>query len=96
MATARETEPDDDEIPLDPDGEALAAMAELGHELTPRQIEIAKLLALGKTNSEIARAMKISLKTVDTHRYNVLEAVKVRNNVELARYAIRVGLVSLP
>lgn len=80
----------------DPDVLALRRMADLGHALTPRQVELAKLLALGKTNAEVARNMKISLKTVDTHRTNVLKALKVRNNVELARYAIRVGLVPTP
>lgn len=86
----------DDEIPLDDIDDALARMADLGHVLTPRQVELACLIAVGLTNREISKRMKISIKTVDTHRARVIAALDVRNNVELARYAIRVGLVPAP
>jgi DNA-binding NarL/FixJ family response regulator len=61
--------------------------------LTPRELEIVKLIAEGHTSEEIAGMLFISKKTVDRHRANVLEKLGMRNRVELTRYAIRRGLV---
>jgi DNA-binding NarL/FixJ family response regulator len=61
--------------------------------LTPRELEIVKLIAEGMTSEEIAEQLVISKKTVDRHRANVLEKLGMRNRVELTRYAIRRGLV---
>ena len=61
--------------------------------LTPRELEIVKLIAEGLTSEEIAEQLVISKKTVDRHRANVLEKLGMRNRVELTRYAIRRGLV---
>jgi DNA-binding NarL/FixJ family response regulator len=61
--------------------------------LTPRELEIVKLIAEGGTSEEIAAQLVISKKTVDRHRANVLEKLGMRNRVELTRYAIRRGLV---
>ncbi len=61
--------------------------------LTPRELEIVKLIAEGLTSEEIAEKLVISKKTVDRHRANVLEKLGMRNRVELTRYAIRRGLV---
>jgi DNA-binding NarL/FixJ family response regulator len=61
--------------------------------LTPRELEILKLIAEGHTSEEIAAMLVISKKTVDRHRANVLEKLGMRNRVELTRYAIRRGLV---
>jgi DNA-binding NarL/FixJ family response regulator len=61
--------------------------------LTPRELEVVKLIAEGQTSEEIAGALIISRKTVDRHRANVLEKLGMRNRVELTRYAIRRGLV---
>ncbi|MGH2408229.1 MAG: response regulator [Candidatus Limnocylindrales bacterium] len=61
--------------------------------LTPRELEVVKLIAEGLTSEEIAEALIISHKTVDRHRANVLEKLGMRNRVELTRYAIRRGLV---
>src|SRR4051794_20145004 len=61
--------------------------------LTPRELEIVKLIAEGHTSEEIAEMLFISKKTVDRHRANVLEKLGMRNRVELTRYAIRRGLV---
>jgi len=62
--------------------------------LSPRQRQVADLLARGHTNSEIAGLLEISIKTVEAHRYHVLVNLRLRNNVALARYAIRNGFVS--
>ncbi len=61
--------------------------------LTPREQDVVKLIAEGHTSEEIADALKISTKTVDRHRSNVLDKLGMRNRVELTRYAIRRGLV---
>jgi DNA-binding NarL/FixJ family response regulator len=61
--------------------------------LTPRELEVVKLIAEGHTSEEIAAQLFISKKTVDRHRANVLEKLGMRNRVELTRYAIRRGLV---
>jgi DNA-binding NarL/FixJ family response regulator len=61
--------------------------------LSPRELEVVKLIAEGHTSEEIAGKLFISKKTVDRHRANVLEKLGMRNRVELTRYAIRRGLV---
>jgi len=61
--------------------------------LTDRERAVALLLALGEKNAEIAAALGISIKTVDTHRGHILKKLKCRNNVDLARLAIREGYV---
>ncbi len=64
-------------------------------KLTERQMQVAMLLAVGKKNAEIAAELGIDCKTVDTHRMHVLKRLKLRNNVELARHALREGWVTL-
>jgi DNA-binding NarL/FixJ family response regulator len=61
--------------------------------LTPREVEIVKLIAEGHSSREIAELLVISVKTVDRHRANLLEKLGMRDRVELTRYAIRRGLV---
>jgi DNA-binding NarL/FixJ family response regulator len=61
--------------------------------LSPRELEVVKLIAQGHTSDEIGEMLFISKKTVDRHRANVLEKLGMRNRVELTRYAIRRGLV---
>jgi DNA-binding NarL/FixJ family response regulator len=61
--------------------------------LTPRELEIVKLVAEGNTTDEIAETLVISKKTVEHHRSHILEKLGMRDRVELTRYAIRRGLV---
>jgi DNA-binding NarL/FixJ family response regulator len=61
--------------------------------LTPRELEVTKLIAEGHTSEEIAATLVISMKTVEHHRAHILEKLQMRNRVELTRYAIRRGLV---
>lgn len=62
--------------------------------LSAREHEVALLLARGDTNREIATALNISIKTVDTHRGHILKKLKLKNNVALVRHMIRAGLVT--
>ena len=62
-------------------------------ELTPRELEVVKLIAEANTNRQIADALTLSEKTVESHRANVLSKLGMRDRVELVRYAIRRGLV---
>ncbi len=61
--------------------------------LTPRELEVVKLIAEAYTNRQIAETLKLSEKTVESHRANVLSKLEMRDRVELVRYAIRRGLV---
>lgn len=61
--------------------------------LTPRELQVIKLIAEGHTNQQIAEALTISKKTVERHRANMLEKLGMRDRVELTRYAIRRGLI---
>jgi DNA-binding NarL/FixJ family response regulator len=61
--------------------------------LTPRELQVVKLIAEGYTSDEIAEALVISRKTVDHHRARILDKLGMRNGAELTRYAIRRGLV---
>jgi DNA-binding NarL/FixJ family response regulator len=63
--------------------------------LTRRELEFVRRLAVGATTSEIAHQLNISIKTADTHRANIMRKLEVRNNVELARLALRNGLAPL-
>ena len=61
--------------------------------LTPRELEVLKLIAEAHTSKEIASALFISIKTVERHRQNILDKLGMRDRVELTRYAIRRGLI---
>ena len=61
--------------------------------LTPRELEVLKLIAEAYTSKQIADALFISIKTVDRHRQNILEKLGMHDRVELVRYAIRRGLI---
>jgi DNA-binding NarL/FixJ family response regulator len=61
--------------------------------LTPRELEVLKLVAEGHSSHEIAALLVISIKTVERHRANVIDKLGVRDRVGLTRYAIRRGLV---
>ena len=63
--------------------------------LTAREIEILRLIARGHTNRQIATSMNISVRTVETHRSNVMDKLDLRSRVDLVRYAVEHGLVNL-
>ena len=61
--------------------------------LTPRELEVVKLIAEAYTNRQIAEMLNLSEKTVESHRGNVLSKLGMRDRVEIVRYAIRRRLV---
>lgn len=65
-----------------------------GSELTPRERQILKLVAEGRSSPEIARDLELSVKTVEGHRGRIMAKLDTRNVAGLVRHAIRLGLVS--
>jgi DNA-binding NarL/FixJ family response regulator len=63
--------------------------------LGAREREVLQLVAEGKTSSETAREMHISVKTVETHRRNIVQKLGLHGTAELTKYAIREGLTSV-
>jgi len=64
-------------------------------KLTPRQREVLQLIAEGRTMKEVASILNISSRTVESHKYEMMEALGVQTNAELLQYAIKIGLVSV-
>ncbi len=64
-------------------------------ELTDREFEILKLYAEGKSAKEIAKQLFVSTKTVGTHKQNIMEKLHLKSTVEMAKYAIKNGIVSI-
>jgi len=62
-------------------------------ELTPRQRETLQLIAEGKTTKEIASRLNVSIKTVETHRAQLMDRLDIHDVAGLVKLAIRVGLV---
>ena len=62
--------------------------------LSPRQVEVLRLLAQGHSTREIAKRLKLSVKTIETHRADVMKRLGIHDVAGLVRYAVRVGLVS--
>jgi DNA-binding NarL/FixJ family response regulator len=63
--------------------------------MTSREREILQLIAEGMTAKEIAEHVFLSIKTVETHRRNIMEKLDIHSVAELTKYAIREGLVSM-
>ena len=83
-------------------GEVLEAMkegpdpdADPVSSLTPRQREVLQLLAEGRSAKEIASNLDISTRTVEFHKYQMMETLDIHTNAELIHFAIKHGLVEL-
>ena len=83
-------------------GEVLEAMKEGSEQagdpvasLTPRQREVLQLLAEGRSAKEIAASLEISARTVEFHKYQMMETLGLHTNAELIHFAIKHGLVEL-
>jgi DNA-binding NarL/FixJ family response regulator len=64
-------------------------------KLTPRQREVLQLIAEGRTMKEIAAELKISTRTAESHKYEMMQTLGVQSTAELIQYAIKIGLVSV-
>jgi DNA-binding NarL/FixJ family response regulator len=83
-------------------GEVLEAMKEGSEQagdpvasLTPRQREVLQLLAEGRSAKEIAASLGISARTVEFHKYQMMETLDIHTNAELIHFALKHGLVEL-
>ena len=74
-------------------GESLEDDQDEIERLTPRERQVFKLLAEGKTSREIAKYLGVSLKTAMTHRSNLMTKLNVHSRTELIRIAIRKGIL---
>jgi DNA-binding NarL/FixJ family response regulator len=71
--------------------DGLAAI--MSRQLTARELEVLQLIAEGRTMQEIAAILAISPKTVETHRYRLMDRLNIHHVAGLVRYAVRIGLV---
>ncbi len=65
------------------------------HMLTGREQEVLRMLADGKRVKEIAHLLTISVKTVESHRQNIMDKLEIHSTIELTRYALREGLTTI-
>lgn len=65
------------------------------HVLSARELEVLKRIAEGQSTKEIAFALSVSTKTVETHRLNILSKLQLKSVAELTKYAVREGLTTL-
>jgi two-component system response regulator NreC len=66
---------------------------EVTQTLTPREVEVLRLIAQGHTNRQIADLLHIGVRTVESHRANLMDKLGLRSRVELVRYASKHGLL---
>jgi two-component system response regulator NreC len=64
-------------------------------DLSPRELEVLRLIALGHTNAEIAEQLYLSVRTVETHRSHIQQKLRLGTRSELVRYALERGLVNV-
>jgi DNA-binding NarL/FixJ family response regulator len=70
------------------------SMPQAAVKLTPRQREVLQLIAEGRRMKEIGAILELSTRTVETHKYEMMRALKVESTAELVRYAVQIGLVA--
>jgi DNA-binding NarL/FixJ family response regulator len=61
--------------------------------LTSRQIEVLRFLAEGRTMKEIGQLLNITARTIESHKYEIMRNLGLKNTAELIRYAMRINLV---
>jgi two-component system response regulator NreC len=65
-------------------------------ELSAREVDVLRLIALGHTNVEIGKRLYLSVRTVETHRAHIQQKLRVTSRAELVHYALERGLVTPP
>lgn len=74
-------------------GELLGKRAPSAEPLSSREIEVLKLIAMAKSNKEVADTLFISVRTVESHRAAILKKLKLKNTADLVTYALQKGYV---
>jgi DNA-binding NarL/FixJ family response regulator len=77
-------------LSLNPDGEG-----DLYERLTTRERQVLQLIAESKTNRQIAQILKLSVKTVDTHRSHLMRKLGIHDQTSLVKFVLRMGIVEL-
>jgi DNA-binding NarL/FixJ family response regulator len=85
--------PSTTQTPHDQESLSTSSLTQALRILTPREVEVLRLVAEGRTNQEIANQLTLSIKTVQTHRANVMEKLDLRDITHLVRFAVRHGLI---
>ena len=80
--------------PASIDHTSTSSLAQTLRVLTPREVEVLRLVAEGRTNQDIADQLTLSIKTVQTHRANVMEKLDLRDITHLVRFAVRHKLIA--
>ena len=75
--------------------EGVAPEKILLQKISPRQLEVLQLLSEGKSAKEIASILDISTKTVEFHKYKMMEQLGIKTSSELIKYAVKQGIISL-
>jgi two-component system, NarL family, response regulator LiaR len=70
-----------------------AVEASTAQKFTPREVEIIKLIAEGHTNAEIAKQLFLSVRTVSSHLWRIMNKLEVENRTQVALYALRTGMI---
>ncbi len=76
--------------------EMIEAPRENALTLSARELDVVRLVTRGLSTSEIAKALFISERTVQTHRYNAMKKLGLHNAQELTLYAVRAGIITVP
>lgn len=80
---------------ITPENKSPVPITNSPESLTAREVEILGLIVRGHTNRQIGSVLNISVRTVETHRSNIMEKLDLRSRVDLVRYAVEHGLVNL-
>ncbi len=64
-------------------------------ELTERELEVVKLVAEGFMNKEISDQLNISIRTVETHKTNIIQKLKLKSSIDIVKYAIKNGIIEV-
>ena len=78
---------------MNPDSPQVRKKKRIAADFSPRELEIVRHIATGRTSKEIAALLYLSQKTIESHRTNMFTRLKVRSSAELVCYAIRKGYI---
>ena len=76
--------------------EAMSEYEEPWSKVTAREREVLQLIAEGRKMAEMAEILHLSSRTVERHKYSLMDKLKLRTTAELTQYAIKHGLIALP